>query len=851
MRKITHLLCIIALALMHYSSALAAESGTTVTRTISAATGAFAPGNVWSNLWTSTETNPVVYLRSDRNNMKIGADGTGLDLREGLAKASVYTITTDGAWRVSGFEMQFIGNNADNPVTVTSGSVTLTSSATEVRTLTVTDLDDYQTASFSLTGNNQGITTTQFTVTLEPVLPEEYIEAEITIDNGEFIGPASGKWRTMWRSEPADGILLYLSSENTSGGKAANMILGEGGIDLREGSSKAAKYILSTAGSWRVSGFELTFRGNDADNPVTVSAYGNTVTSDAGEDRTLLVETLPYGEKASFTLEGNNKGITTGSFKVRLTPMSPDKRGVIVFNYHGSQPYATVYRIPAIAYIPAGPAEGRIFAVNDFRPCGSDIGYGEVDLHISSSTDGGYNWTFPADPVDADGNHVADGDGKGTPATSNENRDCGFGDPSIVADRETGELLMMGVSGRVPIGQATRAIPQGLAIWHSSDGGDTWTPWRDITEDILTMLDNNCQYGAVDGLFFTAGRMVQSRYVKVGSHYRVYVVGGGRSASIPDTQCWVFYSDDFGRSWHILGDPYKPALTTGGSEPKCEELPDGSVLYSGRAGGGRTFNIFTYTDYATGAGSWDNAVFSKMVTGAASCNGDALIIPVVNNNISEGAYLLLQSIPQHPSSRINVGINYKVLADGYADFGSAKAVAADWDGSFQATALPSAYSSLALLPDGTLGFIYEERTYGVDYCEVFRRLSVEQITQGAYSYREDDGYGTALEMTASLVEGKRMQAHADYPERTELLEHLDRAAKAFNETPSDASYLHFNAVLAGVAAGVAVPDDPSAIDSVAEDQDLSQLPTFDLQGREVRNPGPGLYICGNRRILIR
>lgn len=462
------------------------------------------------------------------------------------------------------------------------------------------------------------------------------------------------------------------------------------------------------------------------------------------------------------------------------------------------------------------------------------------------SDDGGYTWSAPADPVDADGNHVADGDGQGTPATSNDNRDCGFGDPSIVADRESGHLLMLGVCGRIPIGQATRAIPQGLATWTSTDGGETWTQWKDITEDILTQLDNNCEYGAVDGLFFTAGRMVQSKYVKVGTHYRVYVVGGGRSASIPDTQCWVFYSDDFGGSWHILGDPYRPALTTGGSEPKCEELPDGSVLFSGRAGGGRTFNVFTYTDYEAATGNWDNAVFGKMITGAASCNGDALIVPVSDTATGTGAYLLMQSIPQHPSSRVNVGINYKILSNGFDDFGSAQAVSTDWTGSYQVTNLPSAYSSLALMADGTIGFIYEEDTFGKDYSEVYRNLTVSQITHGAYTYTPDSDLAVALRLTRELVEGKLARAKADYADRTALLDALNNAADAFLATPSTEAYLYFNRALHAVETNTPLSD----IRTIEAAGASEPVRYFDLQGRPVSTPRRGnIYVTSTRRTI--
>ena len=46
------------------------------------------------------------------------------------------------------------------------------------------------------------------------------------------------------------------------------------------------------------------------------------------------------------------------------------------------------YRIPAIATAP----NGHIFGIADNRPCGNDIGYGEVDIKCRISTDHGATW---------------------------------------------------------------------------------------------------------------------------------------------------------------------------------------------------------------------------------------------------------------------------------------------------------------------------------------------------------------------------------------------------------------------------------------------------------------------------
>ena len=131
------------------------------------------------------------------------------------------------------------------------------------------------------------------------------------------------------------------------------------------------------------------------------------------------------------------------------------------------------------------------------------------------------------------------------------------------------------------------------------DGGETWS-LKEVTEDIYSLFDDAPQ-GCVQSCFIASGSIFQSEIIKVGSHYRIYAALTAR----PNGNR-VLYSDDFGRTWSVLGGldalpaPY-------GDEAKCAELPDGRVVLSSRAMGGRYFNIFTYTDIGTAAGSWGEA----------------------------------------------------------------------------------------------------------------------------------------------------------------------------------------------------------------------------------------------------
>ena len=68
--------------------------------------------------------------------------------------------------------------------------------------------------------------------------------------------------------------------------------------------------------------------------------------------------------------------------------------------------------------------------------------------------------------------------------------------------------------------------------------------------------------------------------------------------------------------------------------------------------------------------------------------------------------------------------------------GTPEDIAKDWEGVFRVTDKGSAYSTMAMLSDGTLGFLYEENTYypkdSMGYTIVFDRYTIEQITGGKY-----------------------------------------------------------------------------------------------------------------------
>lgn len=388
------------------------------------------------------------------------------------------------------------------------------------------------------------------------------------------------------------------------------------------------------------------------------------------------------------------------------------------------------YRIPAIAVTP----DGRLITVVDYRIVRSDIGVvnnGRIDLHYRTSDDNGHTWSDTKVLIE----------GKGAEAT--DFMSVGYGDPCIVADRESNKVLVMSCAGNVSFQSGTRQRHQNIARFYSEDGGITWSEPEDIAESIYSQFDAS-SYGPVRSMFVASGRIMQSSTVKVGSHYRLYCAVLVRDNSATHMN-YVLFSDDFGGSWKVLGDINEPAVYRTADEPKVEELPNGNILISSRYNGGRYYNIFTFSDVATGAGSWDEAQFSGANNNGVtavdnSTNGEVVILPVVRNEDGKEMHILLQSLPMGPQ-RANVGIYYKELASEVEDYISPYEIARDWDGVLQVSTLNSAYSTMIWQKDNNLGFFYEEETYGVSahtyggYNMVYESLSLEEITEGKYSYR--------------------------------------------------------------------------------------------------------------------
>lgn len=392
------------------------------------------------------------------------------------------------------------------------------------------------------------------------------------------------------------------------------------------------------------------------------------------------------------------------------------------------------FRIPSIVTM----RNGKLLAVNDARPCGADIGYGRVDQVMRIGSKDGSKWT--------EGKYIIQG------SYSDEGiRDDGFGDPAMVVDRETGAILLIDVCGHTVCwhGNYPDGEPNPVARLYSTDNGKTWgdaidgkhseapkgamCSWSDITNTFYGAFMQKGEEGfdkyRVQSLFVGSGKLTQSKIIKAGSHYRVYAPVWTKNHGNR-----VLYTDDLGQTWHALGG--KKALPCpGGDEPKCEELPDGSVVLSSRKGAGRFFNIYKYTDTKTAAGAWGERVASDQQKGGIkvgknSTNGEILILDVKRKSDGAKRTLALQSLPTG-NGRSDVKIFWKDITEP-ASYSSPTAFAEDWNQEpYHVSRVGSAYSTMTVQKDGRIGFFYEEEPGW--YSMVYVPISLEDITKGKYS----------------------------------------------------------------------------------------------------------------------
>lgn len=312
----------------------------------------------------------------------------------------------------------------------------------------------------------------------------------------------------------------------------------------------------------------------------------------------------------------------------------------------GREGYHT-FRIPSLLVT----KEGTVLAFCEGRKTSSGD-HGDVDLVMKRSTDGGRSWS-PLTMV-----HEEGGDEKIT-----------IGNPCPVVDSETGIIWL-------PFNRDNKAV----FITSSTDDGKTWALPRDISASTVRP----------EWVWVATGPGIGIQLTK-GPHKGRLVIPSDQRLLLPDKQMeWnshMMYSDDHGATWQISAP-----IRSGGNECQVIEREDGTLLVNTRMQG----NFEGYRGIATssdGGVTWTDITHEKQIP-CPKCQGSLL---------SYDEHRLLFSNPhpkfgdavtgRMPRERLTIRLS---TDDGLT-----------WPTSRVLNHGPSAYSSLARLPDRAILCLYE------------------------------------------------------------------------------------------------------------------------------------------------
>ena len=323
------------------------------------------------------------------------------------------------------------------------------------------------------------------------------------------------------------------------------------------------------------------------------------------------------------------------------------------------------WRIPALCALP----DGSLLAVNDKRKFNEGDLPQDIDIVACRSTDNGRTWSEPVTIVAGQGVKK------------------GFGDPALVVT-EKGEVICAFAGGNGYF-QSTEEDPIRLFVTRSLDGGKTWSKPEDITFQIwgTKALNSACQKYRAS--FFSSGNGLRLTRGAHKGRIMFAVPMLRKDEWVSDN--FVVYSDDDGHSWQV-----SECAFSGGDEAKLVELVDGRVLLSTRQSGPRGYNISEDGGVHWGTqGHW-----SEMTTNA--CNGDIIRLSATDRGGERN--VLMHSIP-NSMNRENVTIFFSY------DEGKT------WQDPLLLFNGPSVYSSLTVLPDGSVGAYIEQNPTGA--CELW------------------------------------------------------------------------------------------------------------------------------------
>lgn len=340
----------------------------------------------------------------------------------------------------------------------------------------------------------------------------------------------------------------------------------------------------------------------------------------------------------------------------------------------GAGDYESFWRIPALLSLKNGVL---LMACDKRKNNEADLPEDiDVTLRISP-LDNGLCWSAPI--------VLAKGQGYGH----------GYGDPALV-QCDNGDVICTFAGGN-GFWNSSDENPISTYVLRSSNSGTSWSEPLNITKAIWGKDSKNPDGVNYKGSFNASGNGL---CLTKGKHKgRIMFVAAlcRKNEWVADN--YVVYSDDNGMNWQVSSQAYK-----GGDEAKVIELSDGRLLMSVRQHGPRGYAISN-----DGGENWHSqGLWYEMKTNA--CNGDMLQV-----NIPGIGEVLLHSLP-NSMERENVSL--------FVSFDEGKS----WPAVVPIFKGASAYSTMTLLHDGTIGMVIE-RTDSGHFELWFVNFSIEWLRQ--------------------------------------------------------------------------------------------------------------------------
>jgi sialidase-1 len=338
-----------------------------------------------------------------------------------------------------------------------------------------------------------------------------------------------------------------------------------------------------------------------------------------------------------------------------------------------------IFRIPGVVVT----AKGTVLAYCEARKTGSD--WGEIDILLRRSTDGGRTWGAPTRmaemPEDAKRNPFAPKKGPASDVAITLNN------PVAIAGRDGAVHFMYCV-------EYARCFYR-----RSDDDGVTFSPAVEITaafEPFRAAHDwKVLATGPGHGIGLRSGRLLVPVWLSLGS-------GDGHGESRVAT----IYSDDAGKSL-LAGEVLHAAdRLNSPNETIAAEMSDGGVMLNIRhIGKPPLFRAVTTSP--TGIGDWAPVRFDE-----------SLPEPIcMASLVSLGGRRLLFSNPHNAVNRDRKNLTIKLSEDDGASWHLSRALEPG----------PSAYSDLAVAPDGMLYCFFERGQKGPYERLTFARFNVEWL----------------------------------------------------------------------------------------------------------------------------